>query len=151
MADAVDNDIAYAAVMNTVFQGGGIQQLQQILGSAPDPVPALAQLIFSLLTMVRESSQNSMELNPKIWTSPGGVLDRVTKDVCQLAASMGIEGADSPDFGVAVKREVVNLMKTQDQAGASQVTPQGPPQGLLAQSSGGQPPIPPQGGMMNGQ
>jgi len=148
MADTVDNDIAYAAVMNTVFQGGGLQQIQQTLQGVPDPVPALANMIFSLLSTAREASQ-SMNLNPKIWTSAGGVLDRVTKDICQLAASMGVQGADTPDFGVAVKAEIVNLMKAQDQAGDTEVQPS---PGLLAQAVG--PPqgqAPPQGGgMMNG-
>ena len=144
----IDNDIAYSAVMNVVFSEGALQQLQQTLQSTDDPVKALANMIYTTLATARDASQGKIDLAPSIWLKPGGVVDRVTKDVCQIAASMGVQGAETPDFGVQVKREVVATMKNEGSGEAPQgdpmaqqasagMPPQAPPAGLLAQAQGG--------------
>ena len=144
MEGNVDADLAYAAIMTTVFNSGGIDQIQQALGGTGDPVQTLAQVIFGILTMAKESSQQA-SIPDNVWLSPGGVVDRVVKDICQLASSMGVQGAESPEFGVQVKEAVVAEMR--NEAGAGQPSAP-PPQGLLAQAATGAPP--PVGGGMGG-
>lgn len=130
MAGNVDSDLAYAAIMNTVFRGGGVQQIQQAVQSAGDPVQALGAVIFQILEMAKNASQNA-PVDPKSWIQAGGVIDRVVEDICQLAASMGVQGAEDRQFGLAVKENVVAQMKG---GGAPAQPPAGPPKpaGLLA-------------------
>lgn len=146
MASDVDNDLAYSAIMNTVFKSGGLQQIQTALQGTDAPIQALSSMIFTVLTMARESSAQA-NLDPQIWISAGGVVDRVVRDICQIADSMGIEGAADPQFGVQVKRAVIQQMRAEAQGGQGgmaqppQVGPApteqaGPPPGLLAQAGG---------------
>jgi len=147
-----DIDIAYSAVMVALFKSGGVEQMMQTVQGVGDPIKGIASVIYTTLAAAREQAQAQIDFDPNIWLSPGGVVDRVTKDVCEIAAANGIQGADSKEFGIQVKREVVNMMKAEDM-GAQQGTPPqtpGAPQGLLAQAGGPPEQMPPMGVPMNG-
>lgn len=147
-ANQDDIDIAYSAVMLALLRAGGVEQMMKTVQGVGDPVKGLASVIYTTLAAAREQAQSQIEFDPNIWLAPGGVVDRVTKDVCELASSNGIQGAESKEFGVQVKREVVNMMKAEDQGAQQGQAPANPaaPQGLLAQAGPGVAP-PVQGGM----
>lgn len=113
-------------------------QAQEVLAQATqgggDPAAALgvffAQLFDKLQTKM---DQSPTPLSPRIWLSNNGVLDR-------LVMSLEDKGLAPPGILPAVKEEVVNILKMQNQS----VNAGGPPPTMQDESMGMAPPSPQQ-------
>lgn len=135
----VDSDVQIATgmIMSMLMEPQALQGVQQAM-SQSDPVLALSNILAILLEKVREQTQQ-LQLDDRIWSAEGGVIDQVVADASNVVASLGVEGADQSEFGQSVKEMLMQVLQS---GGQGQPMPEdqmaaGPPQqsqgGLLAQ------------------
>lgn len=122
----LDIQIACGLIGVTLFSPQGIQQMKQMLGTAKDIVEVTAHLIFMAMFSIRQKlQQKGMNLDPRIWTCQGGVLDRVLFDtVGIMVAILKMPQAGDPKFVSAVKESIFNLMHDNDAASQGKQPPQ---------------------------
>lgn len=154
-ANKESTDVQVAAGLTTagLLSDEGLAALGQVLQGANDPAAAIAHAVFMALSKVKDKlEEQQMTIDPSVWVSGGGVLDRVLFEVISvLVAVIGFKDAANPDFVKQVKGDVIDLMDKENGEGPE--SPDGgmegsegmPPQGM---PMGGSPE--PQGGLMGG-
>lgn len=132
-------------VVGSFLNGDMMQQLMGVVQGAGENVPAaVAHAVFMNISQAREAlNRNQIPIDDRIWVAKNGVLDTVVRDVSELIASnMGDQFA-TPEFGEAVKQELVGIMQ-EEEAGAAQgapmqegMAPQGMPMGMPPEAAQG--------------
>ena len=136
---ADDVNVASGLVLSLMFDPQGVQGITQALKQT-DPVQGMASILSVLLPKVRQQTED-LDIDPRVWTAKGGVIDRVVAESMGLVASLGVPGADTPEFGRAVKQELRGMLE----GGAGAPPVEAAPEGLLAAPAQ---PMPQQGPQM---
>ena len=140
--EEVGNDIKLAAglVVSALLSDQGVQQMQNLLQGAKNPVMVVSHMIFMAITQVHHRLEaKGMDLDSRIWMAQGGVLDRVLVEVMTfLATALKWQIAGNGQFVNDVKETIIELMKKDDDTNTAArllkkkglpIPPQQPPQG----------------------
>lgn len=107
----LDLQIACGLVELALFGKDGLPQLVNNMQKSKDPAQVLATILFTAIFKSDDAmKKRGMQLDERIWTSNGGVLDRVLFDAMGILNSLGFKQTEDPHFTAAVKAGVLGLM-----------------------------------------
>lgn len=112
-----DAVLATNMVLGSIYHGDGINKLMSLVKSAGPknaPMAVAHGLYASIATARHQLEKNQMPVDSTVWTSKGGVVDRVVNDAAGLVASNFGAQFNSPQFKTATKNALLQAMHQQE-------------------------------------